>query len=349
MIYIGTDQGIFRWMSGASWPVFHSLQDQRILALAAGGEGMLSALDGEGRLWETTTNGMSWRTLARPDEAGRPTCISTVAATKPALVCASAGPLQLHRRPLGVVFPEERTERPSVKSLGRIIPRRPRAGATATLEPPKRSRPSGWKPLAAPDATLAGRLNGVRALVTPSDTAAWFAAIAGDGLWRSTDAREGWTRCGQAPAEISTLRVAGEIVVAGTHNGVWISSDAGQTWTEQSSGLDRATHITSVEMRPGNPKQLLAGAGEPADGQGPVRNALYESKDGGQSWKKVTRGFPVDLESDTIIDIRHDPAAPEFAVVALASGELWKTYTDGFWWEPLARQIHRARSLCAVG
>ena len=79
-----------------------------------------------------------------------------------------------------------------------------------------------------------------------------------------------------------------------------------------------------------------------------VRFALYESKDAGKSWKHVTRGFPEALESDSIADIRYMPDDAQCAAVALASGEMWSTATDGLWWEPLARQIRGARALCAV-
>ena len=31
MILIGTEDGIYRWFEGASWPVFHSLQGRRVV------------------------------------------------------------------------------------------------------------------------------------------------------------------------------------------------------------------------------------------------------------------------------------------------------------------------------
>ena len=349
MIYIGTDNGIYRWLSGVSWPVFHSLQDHRVVGLAAGSAGTMVALDGEGRVWETTSSGLSWRELARPSETARPTAIGLFAAKRPTMLLACAGPLELHARRVGVVLPEEVPEPLSTRALKRILPRRKTAEATATLERPKRAVAGGWKSLAVPDASLAGRLNGMHVLAVSDDQSPWFVSITGDGLWRSEDAGANWSRCAGLASNVLAVRAAGDLVLAGTDEGVWISTDAGKTWAEQSTGLGDARHVTAVEIRPGNTKQVLAGAGVASDGASIVRNALYESKDGGASWKQVSRGFPTDLESDTIIDIRHDPSAPELAIAALASGELWKTYTDGFWWEPLARQIQNARSLCVAG
>ena len=70
-----------------------------------------------------------------------------------------------------------------------------------------------------------------------------------------------------------------------------------------------------------------------------------QSKDAGKTWLHVPRGFPELLEYDQIADIRYDPADTDCAVVALASGEMWATRTNGLWWEPLARQNCLARSI----
>jgi photosystem II stability/assembly factor-like uncharacterized protein len=77
--------------------------------------------------------------------------------------------------------------------------------------------------------------------------------------------------------------------------------------------------------------------------------ALYESQNGGKSWSVVRRGIPESFAHDAITDVRFDPDAPDNLVVALASGELWVSRNAGAYFSPLARQIHAARVLCAVG
>jgi photosystem II stability/assembly factor-like uncharacterized protein len=125
-----------------------------------------------------------------------------------------------------------------------------------------------------------------------------------------------------------------------------MSNDAGRSWSNRSTGLDSNHRVSAIEIKPGHENVLLAGASVTGAVNGAPSGALFESKDGGQSWKHVTRGFPPDLESVPIVDIRYDPADTDFAVVALAAGEMWRTATDGLWWEPLARQYGRARVLC---
>lgn len=347
MIFIGTDQGIYRWFSGAQWPVFHSLQDQTILALAADGRGGMVALDSEGRVLETNTNGMEWRELSRPSGSGRPTTLSLFTGKTSACLLATASPLALYHRWLGTSVPDESRANRPLQSVARLW-RSSASGAVATVKKAPKSKSSAWNSVAVPSVALAGTLNGIRILRTPAAGAPWLAAVTGDGLWRSGDLGASWTRCNVVPTEILAVKQEGATVACATGQGVWLSQDAGETFSAASAGLENAPQVTAIEIKPGNPKVLLAGAGQPQPNGGTIRNALYESKDGGQTWKQVTRGFPVDLEADPIVDIRFDPASPECALAVLASGELWKTFTDGFWWEPLARQIQGARTLCAV-
>jgi photosystem II stability/assembly factor-like uncharacterized protein len=186
------------------------------------------------------------------------------------------------------------------------------------------------------------------------DGGSLYAAVSGAGLWKSDDLGGSWSRVSGLPEEVYALRISGETAVAGTNDGAWISTDGGSTWADSSAGLEKARQVRAVAIKPGDPKFLLAGAAPKGSGEGPVADrgglkvALYESKDAGKTWKHVTRGFPEMLESDSIADIQFLPEDPALAAIALASGEMWNTATDGLWWEPLARQIRGARALCAV-
>ncbi|HEX8204226.1 MAG TPA: hypothetical protein VF590_27355, partial [Isosphaeraceae bacterium] len=269
--------------------------------------------------WETGTNGLDWRAVPLPEGAGRPLALA-VGGTPVQFVLATRPP-GLYRKAPGA---------------------------------------AGWTALAAPPAPAGVVAPWVRVLTPGSGISpTWFAAVAGAGLWRSEDGGASWTACPGLPAEVHAIRAAagppGTVVLA-TSDGCWISRDDGRTWEDRGAGLGPARHLSVVEVAPDDPNFLLAGAAPTTAGgaatgggvRGGLRFALYESKDGGKTWTHVTRGFPVELESDPIVDIRFDPAAPEFAVVALASGECWNTRTAGAWWEPLARQLRGVRALCAV-
>ena len=314
MIYIGTDDGIFRWTEGAPWPVFHALQDRRIVALAAPGGGTLVAGDDSGKVWESRNNGLDWRSAPFPAWNKPVGPLAVGGGSPPTFLIATEGS-GLYRRSIGA---------------------------------------DGWNPISMPTGKTTGPAPKIRALATgPS----WFAAVAGEGLWRSIEEGASWTRCEGLPAEVYAVRAplkpAG-LVVVGTSQGAWISRDSGVVWETLGKGLEVVPHISTIEISPENPKFLVAGVApsEPGAGASAPREglafALYESKDAGGTWARVHRGLPEDLMHDTIVDIRFDPAAPDYGIVALGSGELWRTRNGGDWWEPLARQITGARVLAVV-
>lgn len=348
MIYIGTDAGIYRWIRG-TWPIFHSLQGTAVVDLAAAGGGVLVAVDAAGRVLETVDNGQNWRQVAAPEGVGRP--VATAMLGAPAVHVVSARGGGLYTRAAGV-DPSAGTggfraaEGRAAALVNRTLHRatRGRLGEASAAEA---TTPSGWSSMPGPDGQI-------RALAASAGgSLPYFAAVEGQGLWRSADGAT-YSRVEGVPAEVYAIRVAGEQVALATGDGVWISADGGSTFKDMSEGLGASRHVRALDVKPGNPKVMLAGAAPTAPGEGPVaprgglQFALYETKDGGKSWVHVKRGFPEVLEYDTVADIRFDPAEPEYAAVALGSGELWSTRSDGLWWEPLARQIRTARVLCAT-
>ena len=314
MIYIGTDGGIYRWFEASPWPVFHGLQDKAIVALAALPGGAMAAAEASGAAWQSANNGLDWRPIALPPWNDGVTALAMGGAS--AIVAIATKAAGLYRGAVGSV--------------------------------------SGWTPMAAPTAATSGPPPRVRSLEIGT---ALFAAVAGEGLWRSEDAGASWTRCEGLPPEIYVVRTpvnpAGT-ALAGTSEGVWSSPDGGKSWARLGTGLEPTPHVAALDVSPEDPKYLLAGVAPAAPDSGAAAPrgglgfALYESKDAGKTWARVRRGFPEGLESDAIADIRFDPAAPDYAVVALGSGELWRTRNGGDWFEPLARGIRAARALCVV-
>jgi photosystem II stability/assembly factor-like uncharacterized protein len=352
MILVGTDDGIYRWYEDAPWLTFHSLQGRAIVGLASPGAGVIAAVDDAGRLWETTTNGLAWREVPRPAETGRPSALAIFGAL-PQLILATRGSGLFGRAvgaPVAVEF-----EPPIAAIVRRAWSR---ASGTAVAEAPARLPAAadglkGWIRLTVPPAPSSPIPPEIRRLERTSQS--WFAAVAGAGLWKSIDAGSSWVQCPGLPSEVFAIRpIPGKdgAVALGTADGCWTTLDDGENWTSQSNGLAR--HVRALEVRPGDAKYLLAGAADTAPGTGGVAAAdglgfrLFESKDAGKTWSPVTRGFPARLEYDTIDDIRWDPAAAGYAIIALESGECWRTRSGGDWWEPIARQTRAARVLCAV-
>ncbi|GAC1335315.1 MAG: hypothetical protein NVSMB14_02670 [Isosphaeraceae bacterium] len=318
MILIGTDGGIYRWFEGTPWPIFHALQGMRIVAVASRPGGVLVAAAESGAFLESRDNGLNWTDVPPPAWHGGASAMLLLGVAKPIAVLAtkSAG---LFRRYIGG---------------------------------------EGWTPLANPTATKQGASPLIRALAaTPGLSPIVYAAVAGEGLWKSVDAGQAWSRCAGLPAEANAIRLVDEnIVLLATNDGVWKSEDQGNAWIRVGSP-EKITYLTAIEFQPDDPKHLFAGGSGAAsnDEKGPApfqaaAHGLFESKDAGKTWAHVfNKGFPEELEHDSIVDIRFNPSETDSALVALASGEIWRTNNSGDWWEPLARQIRGARSLCAVG
>jgi len=358
MILIGTDEGIYRWFEGCNWPIFHSLQHHSIVGLASPGAGVLAAVSAAGGVFESTNNGLDWRPLPLPEGGGVPTAVACDGS--PSSIVLAVKPLGVYRRAVGAPTPRPR---PEGGRLGPTILHRARdlgGAATALLAPGRvRAEPgaddvrlAGWSALAAPHPTGSADDPKIRALATTSG--GWFAAVSGAGLWKSDDAGRSWRPCAGLPVEVSSVRSvpgrAGHLWAA-THVGCYLSTDAGETWEDRSAGLENARRVTAVEVKPGEPDTLLAGAAldNPPGPSRPGQSfGLFESANGGKSWAQVKRNFPDVIEADTITDIRHDPVAPDNVIVALGSGELWNTTNGGAYWGPLARQIRAARVLCAA-
>lgn len=357
MILVGTDEGLFRWFEGGPWLTFHSFQDHRVVDLDASGGGVIAVIDDAGRVWETDDNGQNWRQIPLSHKANRATTLA-IGDDIQAMVVATK-PLALFMRPLGAPLPAAPKWYESwlSRATGRRGGGTSGGTATATADAPT-DEALGWIPLTPPplpsNASVPPEVR-VLARAAGGDSPAWLAAISGNGLWRRADQTESWAECAGLPREVDSVRaIPGEAagLVAGTSDGCRVSHDGGISWTDQSQGLESHRHIRVVEVRPDNPKHWLAAAapGEvvraaPEDGLG---FALFESKDAGKSWARVAKGFPVKLQYDTIDDIRWDPAAPGFAIIAMGSGECWRTRSGGDWWEPIARQTRAARVMRGV-
>jgi photosystem II stability/assembly factor-like uncharacterized protein len=129
------------------------------------------------------------------------------------------------------------------------------------------------------DASLALGVN--QLLVDPVDPKIVYAGTT-NGLFKTTDRAESWTRIGQALPDqyISSLVIhptRHDTLYVGGRAGVLKSADGGHTWKAMNGGL-ATLNIRTLVMSPRDPQLLYAGT----NGSG-----LYRSTDGAAAWTKV--------------------------------------------------------------
>jgi len=156
----------------------------------------------------------------------------------------------------------------------------------------------------------------------------------GDGVYRSTDAGESWTKVGLDqtrhisrividPRDPNVVLVAaqGALFAPSPERGIFKSIDGGDTWTKVLY-VDEKTGASELSMDPTNPRILYAAMWE--HGRRPWQvisggpgSGLFKSTDGGDTWTPMTHGLPEKMGK---MAIAVSPSNPE-KVYALIESE----------------------------
>lgn len=199
----------------------------------------------------------------------------------------------------------------------------------------------------------------------PRDRATWYVAAASGNVWKTTNAGTTWTPVfdGQGSFSIGcvTIDPRNPLTVwvgTGENNsqrsvaygdGVYRSVDGGKTW--EKTGLEASEHIAKIVVDPRDSSRVLVAAQGPLWGPGGDRG-LYETKDGGKTWKAI---LTVD-ENTGVTDLVLDPRNPDVMIAAtyqrrrhvwtLINGgpgsAIWKTTDGGANWKKLENGLPKA-------
>lgn len=133
----------------------------------------------------------------------------------------------------------------------------------------------------------------------------------GDGMYRSTDAGKTWTHIGLRHAgqigaiavhpddpDVAYAAALGHIFGPNEDRGLFRTTDGGANW-EKVFFLSDRTGFVDIQMDPGNPRILYAGAWRAERKpwtltSGSEDGGIYRSKDGGDTWERVEGGLPVE-------------------------------------------------------
>jgi len=177
----------------------------------------------------------------------------------------------------------------------------------------------------------------------------------GNGIYKSTDAGMTWTHLGlrdgqQIPALAIDPRNPNRLFAAvlghpygpNEERGVFRSTDGGQNW-EKVFYVDENTGASDIAVDQSNPDVLYASLWEARQGPWEFGNeyhgahgGIFKSTDGGNTWRKLTKGLPADV-SQAYVAIAPSDSRRLYATVATGrdvgiyrsddSGEAWDRAT----------------------
>ncbi len=164
----------------------------------------------------------------------------------------------------------------------------------------------------------------------------------GQGIYKSTDAGKTWALMGlEQTGRIPRLAIDPknpDVVLACAlghaygpqpDRGVFRTTDGGKTWAK-TLFVDENTGCSDIAMDLHNPRILFAGMwqfeihtwGRTSGGPG---SGLYTSRDGGQTWKKLTgRGLPSRPVGKVAVAISHSNPNRVYALIETGDGDPWE-------------------------
>jgi photosystem II stability/assembly factor-like uncharacterized protein len=216
-----------------------------------------------------------------------------------------------------------------------------------------RSRDGGahWEKLSADFAEECANVSIPRVtalVVSPSAHRTIWAGVEVDGVRRSLDGGDTWTRIAGGlldEPDIHDIKVIGSYpttVLVTLPREIVVSTDTGESWR----GLGVGSHFAlpycrSVVQKEDDPSVIFAATGDDALGGA---GAIQRSMDGGQTWEQVPLPVPPNTHIESFAT---HPADPDLILACSHYGQLFATSDGGDWWIKLPKEFTEVRGALA--
>jgi photosystem II stability/assembly factor-like uncharacterized protein len=184
--------------------------------------------------------------------------------------------------------------------------------------------------------------------VDPADHNVVWAGVEVDGVRRSLDGGESWSRITDGIDDpdihdVTTAVTAGKAVLTTTPREIFASTDHGKSWHGLGVGRHFALpYCRSLAVKPDDPDTMFVATGDGAVGK---TGAIQRSTDGGRHWQMAK--LPVEPNSP-IWAFATNAADPDRIVACSHYGELYASEDAGDSWAKLPREFTEIRSLAWV-
>ncbi len=182
--------------------------------------------------------------------------------------------------------------------------------------------------------------------VDPSDQRIVWAGVEVDGVRRSLDGGDTWTRVagGLSDPDIHDVAVRGggnaKTVLTSTPREIFASTDKGESW--QGLGVGKQfglPYCRGLALKADDPDTVFVATGDAAVGS---TGAIQRSTDGGRSWQRAE--LPVEPNSP-IWAFATNPADSGLVLACSHYGELYSSHDAGDSWKKLGREFTEIRAL----
>ncbi|NNE66633.1 MAG: hypothetical protein HKN33_08700 [Pyrinomonadaceae bacterium] len=183
----------------------------------------------------------------------------------------------------------------------------------------------------------------------------------GDGIYKSTDGGKTWKHVGLRetntisriiinPRDPDNVFVAavGRVWGRNTERGVFVTHDGGKTW-KKTLYIDDQHGASDLRVDPTNPNVVIAGMWrfdrKPwTFTSGSEKGGIFRSIDGGETWKKITKGLPK-LVGRIGLAIAPSNSDVVYAMLEAKEGTLWRSDDNGVTF----KNINKQKTLVARG
>jgi photosystem II stability/assembly factor-like uncharacterized protein len=178
----------------------------------------------------------------------------------------------------------------------------------------------------------------------------------GDGVYKSFDGGKTWKHMGLDATrhigrivvhpknpEVAYVAALGHLWGPNPERGVYKTTDGGKTWA-QVLKINDDTGVSDIAMDPESPDTLYAAAYQRRRtpygyNGGGSDSAIYKTIDGGQNWKKLTKGLPYENGGETGrigLDIYRKDSNIVYALVQHEKGGIYRSEDKGETWKKMS-------------